>query len=341
VLLPAIAPAIEDSAMQTGRTLLASLTFVVLFGNIPTVFAQAYPSHSITLISPFPAGAPLDMIARVVGEGMKASLGQPIIVENVAGAAGTLGVARAARAAADGYTVSIGNVSSHVLAEAIYPLSFDVLKDFEPVALLVSNPQVITSRNAVPAKDLAGLITWLRSHPDEASAGTAGPGSVSHVAGLFFQKETGTRFRFVPYRGINLAQRDLIGGQIDLLFDQASNALANVRAGNIRAYAVTAPARLDLAPEIPTVDEAGVPGLYLSVWSALWVPKGTPRAIITKLNAAAVAAMADPVVRTRLDEFGFDVPVREQQTPEALGALHKAEIEKWWPIIKAANIVVQ
>jgi tripartite-type tricarboxylate transporter receptor subunit TctC len=261
-----------------------------------------------------------------------------VIVENVPGAAGTLGVGRAARAAADGYTVSVGNFSSHVLASATYAVQYDVLKDLEPVALLASNPQLIISRTGVPASDLKGLIAWLKAAPDKASAGTAGVGSISHVAGVFFQKETGTRFQFVPYRGVNLAQQDLIGGQIDLMFDQAPSALPNVRAGKIRAYAVTAKTRMDSAPEIPTVDEAGLPGLYMSVWSALWVPKGTPKELITKLNAAAVEAMADPLVRKRLADIGVDIPPRDQQTPAALGALHKAEVEKWWPLIKAANI---
>jgi tripartite-type tricarboxylate transporter receptor subunit TctC len=307
-------------------------------GNLGTAAAQVYPSRPVTMINPFPAGAPLDTIARVVGERMRVSLGQPMIVENVPGAAGTIGVGRAARAPADGYTVSVGNFSSHVLASATYTVQYDVLKDFEPVALLASNPQLIISKTAVPAHDLKGLIDWLKANPDKASAGTAGVGSISHVAGVFFQRETGTRFQFVPYRGVNLAQQDLIGGQIDLLFDQAPSALPNVRAGKIRAYAVTAKTRMDSAPEIPTVDEAGLPGLYMSVWSALWVPKGTSKEVIAKLNAAAVESLADPLVRKRLGDIGVDIPPRDQQAPEALGALHKAEVAKWWPLIKAENI---
>src|SRR5262249_14149278 len=222
-----------------------------------------------------------------------------------------------------------GKVSWQVLAEAIQPVQYDVLNDFEPVVLLASNPQLIVSRNTIPAHDLKGLIAWLKANGGKASAGTAGIGSVSHVAGALFQKETGTRFQFVPYRGVNLAQQDLIGGQIDLLFDQAINALANIRAGKIRAYAVTAKARLDSAPDIPTVDEAGLPGLHMSVWNALWVPKGTPKGVIAKLNASALEALADPAVRHLLGERGLDIPPREQQTPEALGAFHKAEIDKW------------
>jgi tripartite-type tricarboxylate transporter receptor subunit TctC len=320
------------------RILVFAAAVAAITGNPGSVAAQVYPSRPVTMINPFPAGAPLDTIARVVGERMRVSLGQPVVTENVPGGAGTLGVARAARAAADGYTISVGNFSSHVLASATYPVQYDVLKDLEPVALLASNPQLIISKTAVPANDLKGLIAWLKADPDKASAGTAGVGSISHVAGVFFQQQTGTRFQFVPYRGVNLAQQDLIGGQIDLLFDQAPSALPNVRAGKIRAYAVTAKTRLDSAPEIPTVDEAGLPGLYMSVWSALWVPRGTPKEVITKLNAAAVEAMADPLVRKRLGDIGVDIPPLDQQTPEALGALHKAEVEKWWPLIKAANI---
>ena len=304
----------------------------------PQAAAQPYPSRPITMVVPFAAGAPVDTVGRLIAERMRMPLGQPIILENVSGAAGSLGVARAARAAPDGYTISLGNISSHVLNGAIYPLQFDALKDFEPVALLASNPQLIISKNALPANDLKGLIAWLKANPDKASAGTGGTGGVAHVGGVFFQKETGTRFQFVPYRGTNLAQQDLIGGQIDLLFDQAVSALTNVKAGKIRAYAVTAKTRLGSAPDIPTVDEAGLPGFYMSVWNALWVPKGTPKEIITKLSLAAMDAMADPVVCKRLDDMGLDIPALDQRTPEALGAFHKAEVEKWWPIIKAANI---
>jgi tripartite-type tricarboxylate transporter receptor subunit TctC len=304
----------------------------------PQAAAQPYPSRPITMVVPFAAGAPVDTVGRLIAERMRVSLGQPIILENVSGAAGSLGVARAVHAAPDGYTISLGNISSHVLNGAIYPLQFDALKDFEPVALLASNPQLIISNNALPANDLKGLIAWLKANPDKASAGTGGTGGVAHVGGVFFQKETGTRFQFVPYRGTNLAQQDLIGGQIDLLFDQAVSALTNVKAGKIRAYAVTAKTRLGSAPDIPTVDEAGLPGFYMSVWNALWVPKGTPKEIITKLNLAAKDAMSDPVVHKRLDDMGLDIPALDQQTPEALGAFHKAEVEKWWPIIKAANI---
>jgi tripartite-type tricarboxylate transporter receptor subunit TctC len=324
--------------MQTCGGFRACLAFAAWLATIGGATAQQYPARPITMVAPFPAGAPVDAVGRIIAERMRVSLGQAIIVENISGGGGSIGVARAARAAPDGYTVSLGNFSSHVLAAAIQTVQYDALDDFEPVVLLASNPQLIVSRTTISATDLNSLIAWLKANGGKASAGTAGVGSVSHVAGAFFQKETGTQFQFVPYRGVNLAQQDLIGGQIDLLFDQAINALANVRAGKIRAYAVTAKARLDSARDIPTVDEAGLPGLHMSVWNAIWVPKRTPKDIIVKLNAAAVEALADPAIRHHLTERGLNISPRERQTPEALGAFHKAEIDKWWPIIKAANI---
>jgi tripartite-type tricarboxylate transporter receptor subunit TctC len=259
-------------------------------------------------------------------------------VDNTTGAAGTIGVGRVARAAPDGYTLSIGHWSTHVVNGAIYPLQYDLLKDLEPLALLAANPLLIVANPSVPAKDLKELLAWLRANPDRAAAGTAGVGSASHIGGIYFQSATGAQIRYIPYRGTAPALADLIGGRTELMFDQASNSIAQVRAGTIRAYAVTARTRLAAAPEIPTVDEAGVPGLYVSVWYGLWAPRGTPREIIARLNGAIVFALADPTVRQRLTDLGQEIPPREQQTPEALAAFHKAEIEKWWPLIKAAGI---
>ena len=320
--------------MQTRRMLLASFALAATFGHIEHAPAQSYPSHPITMIVPLSAGGPIDTIARIVAEGMQASLGQPIIIENVTGASGSLGVGRAARAAPDGYTLSLGYLGSHVFNGATYKLSYDVLSDFEPVALLVTNPLLIISKNAVPAKNLQELVAWLKANPGKASQGTAGVGSSSHVAGVYFQRETGTSFQRVPYRGAAPMMQDLLGGQIDLMFAFIADSLPQVRIGTVKAYAVTAPVRLPAAPDIPTVDEAGLPGFYISVWEGIWVPKGTPKDVIGKLNAAIVAALADPHARQRLADLGQEIFPREQQTPEALGAFQRAEIEKWWPILK-------
>ena len=300
--------------------------------------AQTYPSRPISMVVPYSAGGPTDTIARIMAERMRVPLGQMVIVENVTGAAGTIGVGKVARAAPDGYTISIGHWGTHVVNGAIYALTYDVLTDFEPVAMIATNPQIIVSKKAVPARDLQGLIAWLKANSATATQGTAGHGSGSHLSGIYFQNITGARFQFVPYRGAGPAMQDLVAGQVDLMIDQAANSLPQVRAGTIKAYAVTDKVRLATAPDIPTVDEAGVAGLHIAIWHALWMPKGTPKAINDKLNAAIVETLADAGVRERLAQLGQEIPAREQQTPPALFAHHRAEIEKWWPIIKAANI---
>jgi tripartite-type tricarboxylate transporter receptor subunit TctC len=292
----------------------------------------------ITMVVGFAAGGPTDVTGRIIAERMRASLGQPVIIENVAGAAGSIGVGRVARAAPDGYTVSLGQWGTNVVNGAIYALQYDVLRDFEPVALLSSNPWLVVARKTMPADDLKGLIAWLKANPDKASQGTAGAGAASHIAGVFFQHATGTRFQFVPYRGAGPAMQDLIGGQVDLMVDTPTSTVPQVRAGTVKAYAVTAKTRLAAVPDIPIVDEAGLPGLYISFWQAIWVPKGTPKEVVGKLNAAVVDALADPSVRQKLADLGQEIFPRDQQTPEALGSFQKAEIEKWWPVIKAANI---
>jgi tripartite-type tricarboxylate transporter receptor subunit TctC len=273
-----------------------------------------------------------------MSEGMRLSLGQPVIVENVSGAAGSLGVGRAARAAADGYTAILGNLGTHVFNGAIYKLSYDVLTDFEPVAVLPANYQVVVGSNATPARDLQELIAWVKANSAKVTAGTAGPGSPSHLSALYFQNTIGAQFQLVPYRGTPQAMQDLVAGQIDLLFDQVSSALPLVRSGKIKPFVVTAGKRLAAAPDIPSVDEAGLPGFYTQQWFGLWVPKGTMRSIVGRLNSAVVETLADPTTRSRLSDLGSVIPAREQQSPEALAALHKAEIDKWWPIIKAAGI---
>lgn len=299
-------------------------------------WAQAYPSRPVTIVVPFAAGGPTDTLARILAERMRVSLGQTIVIENAVGAAGSIGVTRVARAVPDGHTISIGHLGTHVINGAIYTLSYDLLKDFEPVGLIADHPSLVVSKNAVPAKDLRELLAWAKSNG--ASAGTSGTGAVTHVAGILFQKLTGAQLRYVPYRGAGPAMQDLVAGQIDLMFDQASNSLPHVRGGRIRAYAVMDKQRLNAASDIPTVDEAGLPDFHISVWHALWAPKGTPKDVIAKLNTAMVDALADPAVRARLVDLGQELPARDRQTPEALAAYHKAEIEKWWPIVKAANV---
>ena len=303
-----------------------------------TAAGQAFPSRPVTIVVPYPAGGPSDAIGRIMADGMRASLGQPVIIENVGGASGSIGVGRVARAAPDGHTLVLGNWASKVLNGAIFTLPYDLLNDFEPVARLGNEPLLIVSKKAMPANDLKELMTWLKAHPDQATQGTAGPGSVSHVAGVFFQKETGTRFRFVSYRGLGPAMQDLVAGQIDMVMPTAAIGVPQARAGTIKAFAVTDKRRLAAAPDIPTADEAGLAGFHVTNWHGLWAPKGTPKDAIGALNAAVVAALADPAVRSRLGNLGLDITSRVEQTPEALAAHQKAEAEKWWPIIKAANI---
>jgi tripartite-type tricarboxylate transporter receptor subunit TctC len=303
------------------------------------VRAQTYPARPVTMIVPFAAGGPSDTIGRIVAEGMRRSLGRPVIIENAVGASGTLGVGRVARTAPDGYTFVLGSWATHVLNGPMFALQYDLTRDFEAVSLITSEPLIIVARKTMPANNLQDFIAWLKLNPDQASQGITGAGGISTVAALLFQKETGARFKLVPYRGgLGPAMLDMVAGQIDFMIDLTTNSLPQVRAGAIRAYAVTSKSRLAVAPYIPTVDETGLPGFYAMNWQAAFLPKGAPKDVIVKLNAAVVAALADQTVRRRLADLGQEIPPREQQTPEALAALQKAEIAKWWPIIKAANI---
>jgi tripartite-type tricarboxylate transporter receptor subunit TctC len=300
--------------------------------------AEPFPVRPLTLIVPYGAGGPLDRLARIVGERMRISLGQPIVIENITGASGSIGVGRTVRAEPDGYTISIGNWATHVVNGAILPLQYDLLHDLAPVALLSSNPYLAVARNGLPAQNLQELIAILKANPGTVTLGTGGPGSGQHISGVYFQNASGTSLRFVPYRaGSSDIMKDLVGGHIDLTFDQAISALSYVSNKQLKAYAVTAATRLAVAPEIPTVDEAGAPGVYISSWSGLWVPRATPRSAVATLERAAMDALANEDVRRRLEELGQTIPPPEQQTAEALGAFHKAEIEKWWPIIKASE----
>ncbi|MFL5002219.1 MAG: tripartite tricarboxylate transporter substrate-binding protein [Xanthobacteraceae bacterium] len=300
--------------------------------------AQTYPSRPVTIVVPCPAAGPAVVLARILAERMREALGQPVVIENVVGAAGTLASGRVVRATPDGHTIILGNLGTHVVNGAIYPLQYDLAKDFEPIAMLPSNHQLLIANKAAPAKDLRDLIARLKANPDKVTIGNAGPGSPSHLTAVYFQTAVGSRFQLVPYRGTPQVLQDLIAGQIDLVFDQASSSLPQVRSGQLKTYGVTAKMRLASAPEIPTLDESGLPGFYASIWFGLWAPKDTPAPTIARHNSAVVETLADPGVRMRLAGLGSDLPSREQQTPEALRAFQKAEIEKWWPLIKAAGI---
>jgi tripartite-type tricarboxylate transporter receptor subunit TctC len=302
------------------------------------VRAQSYPARPITLIVPYAAGGGGDTIARIMSERMRVSLGRPVIIENVSGASGSIGASRVARAAPDGYTISFGSSATHVFNGALYPVQYDATKDFEPIALISSIPYLIVAKKAMPANDLREFIAWLKANPDKASQAHLGSGSLGYIAGVIFQRETGTRFQFVPYRGAAPAMQDLLAGEIDMTFIAGDTVLPLVRAGSVKAYAVLGKSRFAALPNIPTAEEGGVPGFYLSLWYALFAPKRTPQNIIAKLNTAVAEALADPGVRTRLADLGNEIFPRDQQTPESLRAFQKAEIEKWWPIINAAGI---
>jgi tripartite-type tricarboxylate transporter receptor subunit TctC len=321
---------------------LATLALAVLsLSAAGPAAAVDYPAHPVTMIVPFPAGGATDTLARFLGEQLRGSLGQTIVIENVGGAAGSLGVGRAVRAAADGYTLSIGTSTTHMLIGGLYALPFDVLNDLAPVILIGSEPLLIAGRKGLPADDLKGLIGWLKANPDKASVGIAGVGATGHLTGISFQKQTGTSFQFVPYRGNAPAMQDLLAEQIDFMIEPASNFKSLVAAGSVKPFAITGRTRLPSSPGIPTADEAGLPGFFASLWYGLWVPKATPREIVARLNAAMTQILADPRVKQRFAELGIQVSPLAQQSPEALAAFQKAEAARWWPIIKAANIKME
>jgi tripartite-type tricarboxylate transporter receptor subunit TctC len=313
----------------------ALLLFLCL-STVSGAGAQPYPTRPVSIVVPFSAGGPTDTIARIMAERMSRSLGQPVLVENVTGAGGNIGVGRVVRAAPDGYMISIGHIGPHVINGAMYHLPYDLLRDLAPIGMFVTNPQIIVSKNALPTKDLKALIAYVKSTPT--SLGTGGAGTPSHIGAVYLQNLAGGPSQIVHYRGGAPASADLMAGHIDIFFDQAANSLPLIRTARVRAYAVTQSSRLSVAPEIPTVDEAGMPGYYMAVWHAFWAPRGTPPSVITRLNGAMVEALADVAVRKRLTDLGQDIVPREKQTPAALAEHHRAEIEKWWPLIKAAGI---
>jgi tripartite-type tricarboxylate transporter receptor subunit TctC len=319
------------------RTLLAATVWIAAM--LASALAQTYPSRPVSVIVTYPPGGPVDAVARVVTDHMRATLGQPFVIENVGGAGGSLGVGRLARAAPTGYAIGVGDIGSFVLNGAVYPLSYDLLTEFEPVGLLAMSPLLVLARNTMPARDLKELMAWLTAKYGTASQAHVGTGTLSHLCGLYMQTSTRATWTFVPYRGAAAALQDLTGAQVDVMCAApGGSALPLTREGRIKAYAVMAGTRLPSAPEIPTADEAGLPGFHLSFWQAMWAPKGTPKEMIAALNAAVVAALANPAVRGKLADLGQVIPPRAEQTPDALGALRKAEADKWWPIIKAAGI---
>jgi len=319
---------------------LSTIVIGTILGCCAVVAAAAddYPSRPITMVVPFAAGGPTDVVGRLMAEHMGRTLGQNVIVEDVTGAAGSIGVGRVAKAPPDGYTLSIGHWSTHVVNGAIYALPYDLLRDFEPVAQLPANPMLVVSRNTLPAKNLTELVAWIKTNPDKVTMGTSGVGSPSHVAGVLMENMIGVKWQMVSYRSAGLATQDLLAGFTDIQLDTPAVSLPHVKSGDLKAYAVTAKERIAVAPDIPTTDEAGLPGYYFSFWHAMWAPKGTPKPIVAKLNAAMMAALADPDTRKKLLDLAQVIYPPEQQTPEALHAFQKAEIEKWWPIIKAAGI---
>ncbi len=320
------------------KMLYSMLALTGLLGSATTAVGQTFPTRAITILVPFAAGGPTDTVARIVADPMRKFLGQALVIENVTGAGGSIAIGRAARAAPDGYTLIVGNWSSHVGSPAMYPIPYDVLSDFEPISLLPLSRLWLIGKLALPAKNASELVAWLRANPNKASMGIVGIGSAAHVCGIYLQIKAGAQIQFVPYRGAAPAYQDLIAGNLDLVCGDAPTSLTYVRSGQIRAYAVLGGTRWSPAPDVPTLDEIGVPGLHISFWNGLWAPKGTSKDVIAKLNSAVVDALADASLRKRVAELGQEIPPREQQTPEALGAFHRAEVETWQPIVKAAGI---
>ncbi len=320
------------------RLLLAGLLAVL---SVAGASAQDYPNRPITVMVPFPAGGPTDAIIRNLGERMRVSLGQPLIVEYVTGAGGTVGTTRANRAAPDGYTIICGHFGTHATNGAVYQLPYDLVTDFTPISLLPRNPYLVVAQKNLPPNNLREFMAYLKANPGKVNMGHPGVGTGPHLLAIQLANLAGSAMNYIPYRGSGPAMTDLIAGQIDLMVDQVQTSSGQIRAGTIKAYAIAAPTRSSSAPDVPTVDEGGAPGLHMSLWYGFWAPPGTPAPIVKKLNAAVQDALADPEVRARLETLGMEIPPREQQTPKALVAQQKSDIAVWWPIIKAAGIKQQ
>ena len=319
---------------------LIAIAFAAL-ASFTSASAETYPSRPITMIVPFPPGGLSDVVGRILAEGMRTSLGQTVVIENIGGATGSIGTGRVARAEPDGYTLVLGIWNTHVGNGAVYPLQYDIVNDFEPIAFLADAPLLFTVKKGLPVNSMKELVAWLKAHPDKATMGSVGAGSPGTLLGVLMRNDTETQFQIASYRGVALAMQDLVAGQIDMGFSNPATAMPHVRSGAIKALAVTAKNRLAIAPDVPTMDEAGVPSLYFSLWAGLFGPRGLPKEIVAILNSAAVGAMADPNLRQKLISQGFDVAPRSRQTPEALAAQQKADIKKWWPIIREAGIKAQ
>jgi tripartite-type tricarboxylate transporter receptor subunit TctC len=315
-----------------------AVALAALFGCCTVGHADPFPARPVTMIVPFPAGGPTDTLARILAERMRVALGQPIVIENVTGAGASIGVARAAQAAPDGYTLSIGNWTSHVGAGAMYQAAHDAILELRPIGLISATPLMLVGKTSLPASDAKELVAWLKANPGKTSAATVGAGSAAHVCLLYFQQGTATSFQLVPYRGGAPVMQDLVAGQIDMFCAEASQTLSFLRASKMKAFAVMSKSRWPAAPDVPTFDEMGVPGMYISFWNAMWTSKGSPQEATVKLSAALKKTLTDATVRQRLIDLGHVIASPEEQTPEALAGFHKAEIDKWWPIIKAANI---
>ena len=317
------------------------IALAAALGCAATAHAQPYPSKPITLVVGFAPGGPTDTVARIIADHMKTTFGQTVVVENVGGAAGTIGAARVARAAPDGYTLNVGQWTSNVGAPAITPTPYHVLNDFEPVARLTTSYLWIVGRSSLPATNLKELIAWLKANPDKATGAIVGAGSAAHICFIDFQNKSGTKFALVPYKGGTPALQDLVGGQVDISCLEAAQTMQQFRAGMVKVFGVLANKRWTGAPDVPTLAEGGLPGDQIEFWHGLWAPKGTPKDIVAKLNDAVTAAFADPAVRKRFADLGHEIPARELQSPQALLAHHKAELDRWWPVIKGAGIKTQ